>query len=274
MGNLVSECNRCTVLTDCDLCHSLVATRANEYVQPEVTARRQPAANLAAARHEQYQPPNLSEAELVQQALRLSQLEALQRGGPGAAAAGSLIAGGTSRAEAQAAEQEDAVERARLRDEQHAEYEESLRIDRERAAEKALREKEEEEQKRREAEEQRSREMQAEAELKAKEDRVSKILDEAQQMLPPEPPESEDGRLQVLIRTPDGRRLKRAFSLQNSIGQVYAFANVEGGEVLASRDYMLVANMPRRTYEDRSASLKEAGLQGQCALLVEFLDDD
>jgi len=184
------------------------------------------------------------------------------------------MAGDASRAEAQAAEEEDAVERERLREEQHAEYEESLRIDREKAVEKALREKEEEEQRRREAEEQRSRELEAEAELKAKHDKVSSILEEAQNMLPPEPPESENGKLQVLIRTPDGRRLKRAFSVENTIGQVYAFANVEGGEVLASREYILVANMPRRTYEDRSASLKEAGLQGQCALLVEFLDDE
>ncbi|CAL1142499.1 unnamed protein product [Cladocopium goreaui] len=47
----------------------------------------------------------------------------------------------------------------------------------------------------------------------------------------------------------DTRRLKRAFNSENTIGQVYAFVLIEGGEALQSRSFRLVETMPRRTYE-------------------------
>ncbi|OLP96430.1 hypothetical protein AK812_SmicGene21330 [Symbiodinium microadriaticum] len=66
------------------------------------------------------------------------------------------------------------------------------------------------------------------------------------------PPADEAGRLQFQIRIPDGRRLKRAFRPEDSIGQVYAYACVEGGEALVTREFRLVETMPRRTYEEAS----------------------
>mmetsp|Transcript_9664 Transcript_9664/g.17380 ORF Transcript_9664/g.17380 Transcript_9664/m.17380 type:complete len:281 (+) Transcript_9664:46-888(+) len=280
MGNILSECNRCNVVDQCQLCTEL--TRSPE--DGAATGRRQQDA-AAGGRHQDYQPGDVSEEELIQQALRLSQLEAQQRSG-GPVAAGSLLAGGDERpraasnpededaAVAEALQQEDAVQRAQLLEEQEAEYQESLQIDRARAAEEALRKKEEEERLRQEAEELESAKLAAEAAEKQRQEKVAKVLEEAQQLLPAEPPEGEPGRLQVLIRTPDGKRLKRAFRSEDTVGQVYAYANVEGGEALASREFMLVTAIPRCTYEDRSATLADAGLKGQCALLVEMLDDE
>jgi len=175
---------------------------------------------------------------------------------------------------AEALRQEEAEQRARLREEQQAEYEESLRIDRQRAIEETLRKKEEEERQRREAEEMESARQQAEAKERARQDKIAEVLEEAKKLLPPEPPQDEANKLTFMIKTPDGRRLKRTFRAQDTIGQVYAFAQVEGGEALTSQEFLLVENMPRRVYEDRSKTLAAAGLKGQCALLVEMIDDD
>ncbi|CAK9044188.1 FAS-associated factor 1 [Durusdinium trenchii] len=150
--------------------------------------------------------------------------------------------------------------------------EESVRIDRERAAQEALRQKEEEEQRRREAEELESQAKQAEAAEQAKKEKIQELMEEAKQLLPPEPSDG-SACLQFLIRTPDGRRLKRAFAAENTIAQVYAFVLLEGGEAVRGRSFRLVETMPRRTYEDRDLTLAAAGLKGPCTLLVEFIDD-
>lgn len=258
MGSLFSECKRCSALVDqCDLCPATV-----RQTDDDPLLRR-----LPGPRPHEYQPTNLSEAELLQHALRLSELEVANQGH----LAGALMADPPV-ASSEGSPQEEALERARLREEQQAEYEESLRIDRERAAEKALRQKEEEERQRQESEELESKVKQAEAEEQAKKEKMTQILQEAQQMLPPEPA-ADEAILQFLIRTPDGRRLKRAFNSENTIGQVYAFVLIEGGEALQSRSFRLVETMPRRTYEDREQTLAAAGLKGQCTLLVEVTDD-
>ncbi|CAJ1343059.1 unnamed protein product, partial [Effrenium voratum] len=205
-------------------------------------------------------------AELLQHALRLSELEA----GGHMEEPGSLLEQPVS----SEGSPQEALERARLREEQEAEYQESLRIDRERAAEKALRQKEEEERQRREAEELESKVKEAEALERAQKEKAEKVLEEAKQLLPPEPGNEPGLQLQFQIRLPDGRRLKRAFRGENTIGQVYAFAIVEAGEALAGRAFRLVETMPRRTYEDRDASLAATGLKGPCTLLVEFTDDE
>lgn len=176
--------------------------------------------------------------------------------------------------------EEENRERARLRDEQAMEYEESLRIDQQREEERKNREREEEEQQRREEEqrlqeEQRRREdeQKAEDEERSRRERVQAVIDEARSRLTPEPSPEEPGRVLLQVRVPDGRRLKRAFRSSDSIGQIYDYANAEGGEALASHEFLLVTSMPRKVYEDRAASLEDAGLQGQCQLLVEVIDN-
>jgi len=176
--------------------------------------------------------------------------------------------------------EEDNRQRAMLREEQAAEYEESLRIDREREAGKALRQKEEEEAsriqaaeeegKRREAEQRRQ---EAEAAEKAKKAKIDARVQQASEQLLPEPPAEEPGRVDVLIKAPDGRRLTRAFRAKDPLLQVYHYVNVHACEALAGQEFRLVSTMPRAVYEDASVTLEDSGLKGRCALLVEVLDD-
>jgi len=164
--------------------------------------------------------------------------------------------------------EEEARARARLRDEQAQEYEESLRIDQQREAEKACRQKEEEEKRRVEQEEA----AKAEEEERMKREKIATLMEEARQRLNPEPADGESGRLQVLVRLPDGRRLKRAFLSTDCVSQIYDYVNVEGG-ALGGQEYRLVSAIPRVLYEDQSLTLASVGLQGQCALLVEVIDE-
>jgi len=318
MGNVLAECQKYG-LDQCEVC-----TQPTPQLHGSPSSGQGQAGRAGRSREGQEQHLlEMSEAEMIQQALRISRLEAEQarrRPAPGSpqgadaagessssrtgplvadedaslmAAIAASYASGSGRAGPQseeeraaaaarkAAMEEENRERARLRQEQEAEYEESLRIDREREAEKALRRKEEEEQRRREAAEEEARKREAErkraeaeeAERVTKE-KIATLVEEARERLLPEPEASEPDRVQVLVRTPDGKRLKRAFRAVNPVGQLYYYTNLEAGEALRAQDYRLVSSMPRVVYEDREATLEAAGLKGQCALLVEVIDDD
>lgn len=184
--------------------------------------------------------------------------------------------------------EEESKQRARLREEQSREYEESLRVDRQREikrqqvqeeeeqkrkdeAEAQAKMQQEEEQKRQEEEQANAR---AEEEEKARNASVAALVEGAQGRLKDEPSKDEAGRIAVLIRTPEGKALKRAFRGSDSVSLLYDFAIAEGGQTLASQDFRLVSNMPRCVYEDRETTLQAAGLQGQSALLVEIIEPD
>lgn len=340
MGNLFAECRRYS-LDQCELCNEVVprivprsqggrteptserGAGAGPRHTPSGAAWQQAQGRNQFGNVQDYQPANVSEAELLQQALRMSRLDAEQRGHvmppprpqePNGAASGS---GGRERlldegadptlmaaiaanyalngasgprqpsddeAVAQAMRasknEEENRERARLRDEQAREYEESLLIDqqREEEAQRRQREEEEEAQRRQREEEERRRQeeevtQKAEADERARRERVQTLIEEARARLSPEPPPEEPGRCVVQVRIPDGRRLKRTFRASDSVGQLYDLANAEGGEALASQQFLLVSAMPRVVYEDRAMSLEAAQIQGQCALFVEIIDD-
>lgn len=361
MGNLLADCRRLSI-DQCELCTEVQQLRSEqraaggtsrERQQPSLgagataTATGPPEGNghspgghagrtggngqgghAGRSGGNDFQPVDMSEADMLQQALRMSRLEAerARRGaavqqpqqpgsvqgsegnGMGGVQRGSLLsdeerdpglmaaiaasyASGSNRAsqysEQQLVEQairrskqeEENRQRARLRDEQAAEYAESLQVDRQREAERALRLKEEEEARRREAEEEERRkheaeklQLEAEEADRVKQQKVAKLMEEARSELRPEPPEGMPGRVQVLVRAPDGRRLKRAFLASDTISQIYHYTNVEATKVLDGRDFCLVSAMPRCVYEDRSVTLEAAGLQGQCALLIEIID--
>lgn len=169
-----------------------------------------------------------NEEDLIQQALRMSQME------------------------------EDSRQRAALKEQQEVELQESILMDQ-------LREQEE---KRRRVEEEELRVLEA---SKAAEEERQRVADQEakRSRVPPEPPAGEPGRVDLQIRTPDGRRLRRAFRGSDTVGQVYDYIDVEGELGEACQAYRLVSTMPRREYEERQQTLQEAGLQGQCALLVE-----
>jgi len=171
-----------------------------------------------------------NEEDLLQQALRMSQME------------------------------EESRQRAALREQQEVELQESILMDQMREQEEKRRRVEEEERRAMEASKAAEDERRKQEEQEAKRARV-----------PPEPPAGEPGRVDLQIRTPEGKRLRRAFRGTELVGQVYDYVDVEGvlGESLAGQAYRLVSTMPRREYEDRQQSLSAAGLQGQCALLIE-----
>jgi len=184
--------------------------------------------------------------------------------------------------------EEESKQRARLRDEQSREYEESLRVDRQREI-KRQQIQEEEEQKRKaedeakaklQQEEERKHQEEEEANAKAEEEEKARnaiadaLVEGAQGRLKDEPPKDEAGRIAVLIRTPEGKALKRAFRDSEPVSLLYDFAIAEGGQTLACQEFRLISNMPRCVYEDREATLQGAGLQGQSALLVEIIEPD
>uniref|UniRef100_A0A7S1QM33 UBX domain-containing protein n=1 Tax=Alexandrium catenella TaxID=2925 RepID=A0A7S1QM33_ALECA len=293
MGNVLADCSRCDVcnaarlgIDPCELRTDASSGQQSSRLSGGGSAQRraQGGAGQGAGRHD-FHPADMTEADMLQEALRLSRLEAERaRGGAAPGRSGPQSADEEEEVMAEVARkaqmQEEARERARLRAEQEAEYEESLRVDREREAEKALRQKEEEERRQREAAEEEARkreaeQLRAEAEEaeRVRKEKVEATVADARSQLSPEPGASEPSRVQVLIRTPQGARLKRAFIGSDPVGQIYHYVNAEGGEALAGSEYRLVSSMPRAVFDDREATLEAAGLKGQCALLVEIIED-
>jgi hypothetical protein len=216
----------------------------------------------------------MSEAELMQHAMRLSRLELERAGGAAPGPPEARPPPTQEELDAQARQRaklaEESRQRQRLRDEQATEYEESLRADQLKEAEKLARQREEEEAAQVEARKA-AEEAAAEEARKAK---AAALVEEARQQLSVEPADDDTTRVQVALRLPDGRRLKRAFLPDDEIAQIYHYALVEGGEVLARQDFRIIATMPRRIYEDRSAKLAAEELKGQCALLIEIMEPD
>lgn len=163
--------------------------------------------------------------------------------------------------------EEESRQRAALKQQQEAELQESIMMDQVREQEEKRRRLEEEEQRALEA----SR-AQEEARRKVEEEERLKEEEELKRSrVPPEPPAGEPGRVDLQIRTPDGRRLRRAFRSTDLVMHVYDYIDVEGilGEAMRGQPYKLVSTMPRKEYEDRTKSLQAAGLSGQCQLLIE-----
>merc|ERR1712232_167085 len=157
----------------------------------------------------------------------------------------------------------------RLREEQAAEYEESLRVDREREAEKARKLREEEDV-RLAAEEKAQEEARAEDARKAA---ILAKIEDARNLLEPEPTDEAAGpTVKIALMLPDGRRLKRAFPRSATVAQIYYFVDVEGGASIAGEEYRVVSRMPKKVYEDRDSTFEAEGLQGQCTLLIELID--
>mmetsp|Transcript_120186 Transcript_120186/g.347313 ORF Transcript_120186/g.347313 Transcript_120186/m.347313 type:complete len:325 (-) Transcript_120186:114-1088(-) len=161
-------------------------------------------------------------------------------------------------------QQEDARQRQALREQQEAELAESMLMDRMREEQELLSRKEAEEAVK--AVEMQRREEQAQRE--EEEARVAQELEAKRKRLPEEPAAAEPGRIAVMVRQPGGQRLQRAFRSSDTVGSLYDFVDVQSAE-LAGQRYRLVQTMPRKAFEDRQQTLLEAGVQNQCALMVE-----
>lgn len=235
---------------------------ANDSTLPRRSA---PAGN----RSTQAYQPDADEDLLLQEALRLSRLEATRAGIP-------AVDPNEDEAAAQMRRQrheEEQRERTRLLEEQAHEYQESLRIDQERAAQKALREKEEAEQRKQEEDARQARALEEAAAERSRLESIESLIAEARRGLDAEPGDNEADRVEVQVRLPDNRRIKRRFSANAKLCQVYFFVTVEGPEVLAEKGFVLVSPMPRRALSDREVALETLGLKGQVLLHAELLDN-
>lgn len=159
---------------------------------------------------------------------------------------------------------EDNRQRQQLREQQEAELLESEFMDRQREEEDQRRQAEEEELR------QAAERSQQDEEAKGREAaaQVAAELEAKRARLPQEPPTGTPGRVQLMLRLPNGQRLQRAFSSSDSIGSLYDFVDLQSEE-LTSHRYRLVTSMPRNAYEDREATLAEAGIQNSSVLMVE-----
>jgi len=162
--------------------------------------------------------------------------------------------------------EEETRERASLREQQESELQESMLMDQFR----------EEEQKRRRTEEQQLERLETErlaeeAKKRDAEESQKKVEEEQKKArIPDEPPAGEPGRVDIMIKFPDGKRVRRAFRGTETVGQVYDYVDVECNEAVAGlAKYRLVTSMPRQAYEDKSLTLVDAGFKGQCALMIE-----
>jgi hypothetical protein len=153
-----------------------------------------------------------------------------------------------------------ALERAELREQQDADYHESLRADQ--LKEEALaRQRQQEEL------------AQQEAEEAARRMQESLALKEAS--LPDEPsPEAEDA-VQLVVRLPEGGKLKRRFRTSHQLQSVFDFVDVFAGQTVGIEPgkYNLVSQFPRRVFKSgERQSLLDANLVHKNeALFLELL---
>eukprot|EP00929_Paragymnodinium_shiwhaense_P009407 TRINITY_DN113579_c0_g1_i1.p1 TRINITY_DN113579_c0_g1~~TRINITY_DN113579_c0_g1_i1.p1 ORF type:complete len:292 (+),score=76.89 TRINITY_DN113579_c0_g1_i1:129-1004(+) len=291
MGNVLADCQRVSI-DQCQLCHEVAQERLGpllgsddaEGASRNSAANRRGASSGPATRNRgQNDMTRMTEDEMVARAIHLSRLEHEARvrreQADSATNDDPSSPARLSEEDRRAKAEEDARERRQLLQEQADEYAESLRIDQEREAEKQKKQKEEEaarlvEEEQRKLEEEKANE--AAAAEAARQKQASDLVEQAKAQLSPEPPGDTDrgSLLQVALRLPDGRRLKRTFLISDAVGQIYNYALAEGGVSLALEKFHLVATMPRAVYEDREAILEAVGLKGQCALLIEVLDEE
>lgn len=111
-----------------------------------------------------------------------------------------------------------AIERRMLREEQDLALKESLERDKEKQRQQEI-------EKIREMEREESERLEKEAQ----ERQLNETLETKKMRLPKEPQEDQDGCFVLVIRMPNGSRLKRRFSKKDSIQSAFDFVDVEGG---------------------------------------------
>jgi len=162
---------------------------------------------------------------------------------------------------------EESLQRQSLREQQEAELAESILMDQMREqAERERIEAEKTAEKARIEEEQRAEQLQQQADH----ERVVE-LEAKKARLPEEPSIGEPGRVAIMVRTPCGQRLQRAFRASEHVGAIYDFLDVQGIAELTSQRYRLVSSMPRKVFEERRQTVQEAGIQNNFVLMVELL---
>ena len=95
----------------------------------------------------------------------------------------------------------------------------------------------------------------------------------ANEALPDEPAAGDDGVVDIAVKLPDGRRVRRRFAKSHPLQSVFDF--LVSAEHLAPGTYRLMSQFPRRAFEDHAEgapTLEQVGLtQKQEALFVDLL---
>ena len=95
----------------------------------------------------------------------------------------------------------------------------------------------------------------------------------ANEALPDEPAAGGDDVVDIAVKLPDGRRVRRRFCKSHPLQSVFNF--LVSAEHLAPGTYRLMSQFPRRAFEDHAPgapTLEQAGLtQKQEALFVDLL---
>jgi len=165
-----------------------------------------------------------------------------------------------------------------LREQQNAEYEQSLAADREREARREEeRRKAEAEQRAREEEEARQQAAQ-QAEEKRKADKVNTIQRRREEKRASLPPEATPGQgvatALVRVRLPDGANTQRCFQADHLVQHVFDLVDSLDSTTFLS--YNLSSNYPRKvfTQADGHVTLEAAGLTPNATLFVQPQDDE
>jgi len=91
----------------------------------------------------------------------------------------------------------------------------------------------------------------------------------------PDPNDSNTNRVsQLVIRLPDGSRVQRRFRVTDKVQAIYDFVDCQDQMQIDQSHYNLIANFPRRVFQDRLVSLEEAGLYPQASLFVQEKMDE
>jgi len=155
-----------------------------------------------------------------------------------------------------------------IRNQQEAEYAETLRRDQEREE----RAREQEEKERRDLEE---KETLRREELEKK-DQIVRLKIELANQIPEEPEPHAEDVVRVVIKLPDGQRLDRRFLLSHSLKHIYYYVFCHPA---SPDEFDIVTNYPRRTLQCKPSSdlpspptLKEAGFGKSEMLFISDLD--
>uniref|UniRef100_A0A6U3S7I6 UBX domain-containing protein n=1 Tax=Ditylum brightwellii TaxID=49249 RepID=A0A6U3S7I6_9STRA len=154
-------------------------------------------------------------------------------------------------------------EEARLREEQDREFQEALLADQQR--EIARREEEERI---------RLEQLRIEEETRNAEEEAALKLTTARSMVRDEPPKGgSEPTARVRLTLPNGKRIDRRFYASDTVDVIRAFLIVRFHEQeIPIENFSLSTNFPKKTFDDGSLTLKEAGLCPQAVMMIQDLD--
>jgi len=155
-------------------------------------------------------------------------------------------------------------EEQRLREEQDREFQEALLADQRR-----------EEAKREEEERARAEQLRVEEEARQAEEKATLKIATARSLVRDEPPAkgATEPTARIRLTLPNGKRIDRRFYANDTVDVIRAFLVVRFHEQeIPIENFALSTNFPKKTYEDGSVTLKEAGLSPQAVIMIQDLD--